>query len=143
MAKENYLPVAAAVVGLWRFIEDRKQFDLVLSFVSILPALLVEIAISSYTRDSESDVNGNEVGTSRFAAGFSSLVNTLIWYWFPAVVLMVGALLFLTLEKLRGMESRVTLAWVLVAVGLAWLFLMPPFTAALMYCHGWRWFSIR
>jgi hypothetical protein len=124
MAKENYLPLAAAVAvtGIWRFIEYRKKLDVVLVFLSLLPSLVVGIAIFSYTGVSGSDVYGNEVGTSRLSSAFSLLFNTLILYWLPAVALLIGALVALSALTPSGLASRVILAWVLLAIGLIWLF---------------------
>jgi len=124
MAKENYLPfvIAVVVTGLWRFIEYRKKLDLVLALISLLPALLVGVAIFSYTGVSGSDVYGNEVGTARLSSAVLSLVTTLILHWLPAVILLVGALLALSISRLTGLASRVILAWVFLTIGLTWLF---------------------
>lgn len=119
LSKESFvlLPLVAAGMGMYLFMEDRRRLDLVLGLSALTPLLLLAPVFVG----NEQDIYGQAGGLDRIREGGWALFTVFELYWLPSTALILAAYAWWWL--CLGRQARVTALFVGFLVGWSILFL--------------------
>jgi len=126
LSKENFAPLALATVavGIYRSLQPlRSRYNIVWGALGLAPLGFLLAGVTPRLTTNQSDVYGQEIGTSRASSALEAIYSTYLLYWAPVLVL----LLFVTLLLfwMPGTTSQLSALFIatLILICLTWLIL--------------------
>ena len=126
LSKENFAPLALATVavGIYRsLLQMQSRHNIVWGALGLVPLGLLLAGVAPRLTTNQSDVYGQEIGTSRASSALEAVYSTYLFYWGPALFLLIFATLLLF--WLPSTSSRLSALFIatLIIIWLTWLIL--------------------
>lgn len=124
LSKENFVPLALLplVVAIYRIrIYQCPRSELAVSSVPILSAALLAWGVAPGLLRSASDVYGQGIDQSRLSGSITSLLGTYLFYWAPALGVLILSW-FAAFWNNKGSRSSDVVVGTFILIGIAWLF---------------------